>query len=102
VGQGVEEILLPKFEYYLDESDPDVVLLRGQDDSFVAAFSPEGVTKEGIMKLPRKTIEPCLKLTQALCRWELSKNRVLKVGRQMLFTEVPGRRVFSEVSPVRP
>jgi hypothetical protein len=39
----VEEILLPKFEYYLDESDPDVVLLRRQDDSFVAAFSAEGI-----------------------------------------------------------
>jgi len=50
VGQGVEEILLPKFEYYLDESDPDLVLLRRQDDSFVAAFSAEGVTKEGIIE----------------------------------------------------
>jgi hypothetical protein len=50
----VEEILLPKFEYYLDESDPDVVLLRRQDDSFVAAFSPEGVTKEGIIEAAKE------------------------------------------------
>jgi hypothetical protein len=50
VEQGVQEILLPKFEYYLDESDPDVVLLRRQDDSFVAAFSVEGATKEGIIE----------------------------------------------------
>jgi hypothetical protein len=54
VEQGVEEILLPKFEYYLDESDPDVVLLRRQDDSFVAAFSAEGVTKEGIIEAAKE------------------------------------------------
>ena len=46
----MEEIPLPKFDYYLEESDPDVVLLRRQDDSFVAAFSAEGVTKEGIIE----------------------------------------------------
>jgi hypothetical protein len=43
-------MLLPKFDYYLDESDPDVVLLRRQDDAFVAAFSAEGATKEGIIE----------------------------------------------------
>ena len=30
--------LFPRFDYYLDESDPDIVLLRSQDDAFVAAF----------------------------------------------------------------
>jgi hypothetical protein len=45
---------LAQFEYYLDESDPDVVLLRRQDDSFVAAFSPEGVTKEGIIEAAKE------------------------------------------------
>jgi hypothetical protein len=54
VGQGVEEILLPKFEYYLDESDPDVLVLRRQDDSFVAAFSAEGVSKEGIIEAAKE------------------------------------------------
>ncbi len=44
----MEEPLLPKFDYYLDESDPDVVILRRQDGAFVAAFSARGVTKEGI------------------------------------------------------
>jgi hypothetical protein len=39
---------LPSFIYYLDESDPDIVVLRRQDGSFVAAFSAGGVTREGI------------------------------------------------------
>lgn len=42
--------MLPKFGYYLDESDPDVVLLRREDGTFVAAFSSRGVTREGIME----------------------------------------------------
>ena len=44
----MEEPMLPKFEYYLDESDPDVVLLPRQDGAFVGVFSARGVTKEGI------------------------------------------------------
>ncbi len=40
----------PKFNYYLDESDPDVVILRRQDDSFVAAFSADGVSRGGIIE----------------------------------------------------
>jgi hypothetical protein len=50
----MEEIPLPKFDYYLDDSDPDVVLLRRQDDSLVAAFSAEGVTKEGIIEAAKE------------------------------------------------
>ena len=38
---------LPGF-YFIDESDPDVVVLRREDGSFVAAFSAQGATKEGI------------------------------------------------------
>jgi two-component system NtrC family sensor kinase len=41
---------LTKLDYYLDESDPDVVILRRQDGTFVAAFSAQGVTKEGILE----------------------------------------------------
>ena len=44
-----EAPFLPKFDYQLDESDPDVVVLRRQDSSFVAAFSVGGATKEGIV-----------------------------------------------------
>jgi hypothetical protein len=45
---AVEQRRLPKFGYYLDESDPDIVVLRRQDGSFVAAFSAHGATREGI------------------------------------------------------
>jgi len=34
--------------YLLDESDPDIVTLRRKDGTFVAAFSAQGATKEGI------------------------------------------------------
>ena len=43
-----EAHLLPKFDYHLDESDPDVVVLRRQDGAFVAAFGARGATREGI------------------------------------------------------
>jgi hypothetical protein len=45
-----ERRLFPSFHYYLDESDPDIVILRRQDDSLVAAFSARGATKEGIIE----------------------------------------------------
>jgi hypothetical protein len=35
--------------YYLDESDPDVVFLRRQDSTFVAAFNTRA-SKEGIVE----------------------------------------------------
>jgi hypothetical protein len=43
-------LLLPKFDYHLDESDPDIVVLRRQDGAFVAAFSARGATGEGIVE----------------------------------------------------
>jgi hypothetical protein len=45
----MEEFRSATFDYYLDESDPDVVILRRQDGAFVAAFSARGATKEGIL-----------------------------------------------------
>lgn len=36
--------------YYLDESDPDILILRRRDASFVAAFSASGATRDGIRK----------------------------------------------------
>jgi hypothetical protein len=45
-----EEFSLPSF-YYLDESDPDILVLRRQDGSFVAAFSASGATKESIREV---------------------------------------------------
>ncbi len=49
-----EELRLPKFDYYLDKSDPDVVILRRQDGTFVAAFSAQGATKEGIVEAAKE------------------------------------------------
>ena len=53
--------MLPKIYYSLDESDPDILVLRRQDGSFVAAFSAQGATKEGIAEAAeedyRKVIE---------------------------------------------
>jgi hypothetical protein len=45
---------LPAFNYYLDESDPDIAILRRQDGSFVAAFSPQGATKESIVQAAKE------------------------------------------------
>jgi hypothetical protein len=47
-GMAVKQRRLPKIDYYLDESDPDIAVLRRQDGAFVAAFSSQGATKEGI------------------------------------------------------
>ena len=44
----------PKFVYYLDESDPDVLVLRRQDGSFAAAFSARGATREGIVEAAKE------------------------------------------------
>ena len=46
----MEDHKLQSFNYYLDESDPDIVFPRRQDGSFVAAFSAVGATKEGIVE----------------------------------------------------
>jgi hypothetical protein len=40
--------------YYLDESDPDVLVLRREDHTFVAAFSAQGATREGIVEAARE------------------------------------------------
>ena len=53
-------IRLPKFDYHIDESDPDVVVLRRQDGAFVAAFSARGVTKEGIVEAAKEDYEALL------------------------------------------
>jgi hypothetical protein len=45
----MDEQMLPKFDYYLDHSDPDIVVLRRQDGAFAAAFSARGITDEGIV-----------------------------------------------------
>jgi len=49
-----EKPLFPKFDYHIDESDPDIVILRRQDGAFVAAFSARGATREGIVEAAKK------------------------------------------------
>ena len=51
---NTQERLFPSFNYYLDESDPDIVILRRQDDSFVAPFSASGATTEGIVEVAKE------------------------------------------------
>jgi hypothetical protein len=54
-GESVEDdSSLPKFDYYLDESDPDIIVLCRQDGSFVAAFSAQGSTREGIVEAAKE------------------------------------------------
>ena len=45
--------LTPSY-YYLDESDPDILMLCRQDESFVAAFSAVGATREGIVEAAKE------------------------------------------------
>ena len=70
-GMGTEkELRLPKFDYHLDETDPDVAVLRRQDGTFVAAFSARGATREGLVEAaeedyakPSEANAPALDLT---------------------------------------
>jgi hypothetical protein len=57
-----EEPLFAKFYYFLDESDPDIVVLRRQDGSFVAAFSARGATREGIVEAAK---DDCWRVIEA-------------------------------------
>ena len=58
----MEQLLLPKFDYYIDKTDPDIVILRRQHGSFVDAFSARGATREGIVEAAREDYK---KLTEA-------------------------------------
>jgi hypothetical protein len=50
----MEQLLLPKFDYYLDKTDPDIVILRRQDGAVVAAFGAIGATREGIVEAAKE------------------------------------------------
>jgi hypothetical protein len=58
---------LPKFDYYLDESDPDILILRRQDGSFVATFSAGGVSRESIVEAAK---EDYRQLVEADAAWQ--------------------------------
>jgi len=50
----VEDPKLPSFNYYLDESDPDILILRRQGATFAAAFSAAGASREGIVEAAKE------------------------------------------------
>jgi hypothetical protein len=52
-----EDLLFPSFDYHLDDSDPDIVVLRRQDGSFVAAFSVRGMPGRASRRLPGRATE---------------------------------------------
>jgi hypothetical protein len=58
----MDEEMLPKFDYYLDESDPDILVLRRQDGAFVAAFSARGASREGIVEAAKEDYRKLLLL----------------------------------------
>jgi hypothetical protein len=88
-----EELRFPKFDYYLDESDPDTVILRRQDGTFVAAFSARGATREGIVEAAkedyREFIRPHTNSLAQKCKESSSSYR----PRRRLFAQVPRETV---------
>jgi hypothetical protein len=56
----MEQEWLPKFDYHLDESDPDILVLRRQDGTFVAAFSARGATRDGITQAAKEDYQALL------------------------------------------
>jgi hypothetical protein len=65
VTATTQEFRFPKFNYYLDESDPDIVILRRQDTSFVAAFSASGVTKGGLIDAAKEDYRELVRIHRA-------------------------------------
>ena len=56
-----EDLPFPLFGYHLDDSDPDIVVLRRQDGSVVAAFSARGVTRRGIIETAKEDYRELLR-----------------------------------------
>ena len=50
----MEELRFSTFDYYLDQSDPDVLILCRKDGWFVGAFSARGATEGGIIEAARE------------------------------------------------
>ncbi len=55
-----QEAELPK-HYDLDESDPDIVVVRRDDGTFVAAFSARGATQEELVKAAQEDYRSLIK-----------------------------------------
>jgi hypothetical protein len=74
------EEMLPKIDYYLDESDPDVVVLRRQDGAFVGAFSARGATREGIAEAAKEDYRKLLLRLRARQEQEVSSEFPVRAG----------------------
>ena len=88
----MEEEMLPKFYYYLDESDPDVVVLRRQDGAFVAAFSARGVTTEGIAEAAKEDYRKLLLGLRAGKEQEVSSEFPVRPGQDRVELVLSGGR----------
>jgi hypothetical protein len=64
-AREMEQLLLAKFDYYIEESDPDVVIPRLQDGALVAAFSASGVTKEGLIDAAKEDYKELVRIHRA-------------------------------------
>lgn len=73
----MEELMFPNFDYHLDESDPDVVIVCRQDEAFVAAFSARVPPRRASSKLPGRIIGSLsgLTLTRLLSRAPVPSRR---------------------------
>ena len=65
---NADDPFFPKFDYLLDESDPDVVVLERQDGTFVAAFSARGATREGIVEAAREDYRGLIEANASLLK----------------------------------
>jgi hypothetical protein len=83
----MEGLTFATLEHYLDLSDPDVVLLRRQDGSFVAAFSARGATEECIIEAAKEDLRKWIRartidyIVRDRFGGELEVRRVLHGGR---------------------
>ncbi len=71
----MEDILFPTFNYYLDEADPDVLVLRRQDGAFVVAFSARGATTEGIVEAAKEDYRELIRARTNLLDRESEESR---------------------------
>lgn len=60
----MDELRFPAFNYYIDESDPDIVVLHRQGGTFVAAFSAQGATKECILEAAKEDYRDLVEATK--------------------------------------
>jgi hypothetical protein len=71
----LQELHFPKLNYYLDESDPNIVILRRQDSSLVAVFSASGATRKGIVEAAKEDYRELIRAHPTSLGRESEENR---------------------------